>query len=352
MIGGSVGGHWSAIPRRGCFIRPSGRSGLARRHFWAGSPPSTWFGAESEPTCCCGRRLKGAGRPRWQGGCTWHRPICWRILFEGHYPHVWAAAWYPWAFWAFGQARRGHPRGLVVLPVVLALTFFAGHPQEWLLLVLALAAWGLADAWAIWRRRGARRAVSRLMAFGAAAALSLGLCAIDLAPQLAARPWLLRDHDARARVSIPRRYHLEALNTFQLLSPQALGGPADYFGSDNYWETLLSIGLIPLLLATVAVLEHPDRKLVRGWLALVGVAFWWACGRHLLLYSAAYLVLPGMSGFRAPARALFLANLGAAVLAGLGSADALGSIQRLPRPFSDLPSSAACSWRLSFWLSV
>ena len=103
-----------------------------------------------------------------------------------------------------------------------------------------------------------------------------------------------------------------------MLSPTALGGPADYFGRDNYWETLLSIGLVPLLLATVAVFMHPDRKLVRGWLVLVGLAVWFACGRALLLYTAAYYMVPGMSWFRVPARTLFLANLGGAVLAGLG----------------------------------
>jgi hypothetical protein len=239
--------------------------------------------------------------------------------FEGHYPHVWAAAWYPWAFWAFGQARLERPCGRLLLPVVLAMAFLAGHPQEWLLLVLALSAWGLADVFAVWQARGAVQATSRLCVWGAAAALSLGLAAVELAPQIGTRPWLLRDHDALARTSIPRRYHLEALNGFQLLSPTALGGPADYFGRDNYWEALLSIGLVPLFLAVLAVFLHPDRRLVRGWLALVGVAVWFACGRALLLYTAAYYVVPGMSWFRVPARSLFLANLGGAVLAGLGS---------------------------------
>ena len=103
-----------------------------------------------------------------------------------------------------------------------------------------------------------------------------------------------------------------------MLSPNALGGPADYFGRDNYWETLFSIGLIPLSLATLAVFRHPDRKLVRVWLVLLGLAVWFACGRHLFLYTTAYYFVPGMSWFRVPARSLFLANLAGTVLAGLG----------------------------------
>ena len=51
--------------------------------------------------------------------------------------------------------------------------------------------------------------------------------------------------DAPIGLDVPRRYHLWVLNVWQLLSPTALGSPHDYFGDDNYWETLLSIGLAP-----------------------------------------------------------------------------------------------------------
>ena len=84
------------------------------------------------------------------------------------------------------------------MPVVLAMTFLAGHPQEWLLLILALAGWSVADALAVWHSGGASQTASRVVVLGGAAVLSLGLAAIDLAPQLAVRPWLLRDHDVRA----------------------------------------------------------------------------------------------------------------------------------------------------------
>ena len=35
--------------------------------------------------------------------------------FEGHYPHVWAASWFPWAFWAQAEHRNGRMRGLLAL---------------------------------------------------------------------------------------------------------------------------------------------------------------------------------------------------------------------------------------------
>ena len=167
-------------------------------------------------------------------------------------------------------------------------------------------------------RSGAGQAALRLCVWGAVAALSLGLAAVELAPQLGVRPWLLRDHDALARTSIPRRYHLRSPERVPVAQPDGPRGPGRLFRRDNYWETLLSIGLIPLFSATLAVFLHPDRKLVRGWLVLVGLAVWFACGRASLavygslLHRARDELVPG-AGTRS-----FLANLGGAVLAGLG----------------------------------
>ena len=150
---------------------------------------------------------------------------------------------------------------------------------------MALSAWCLADAVAGWRTQGAYRAASKPLVGLAVLAFSIGLAAVDVIPQLAVRPWLLKSPIPGAGGAIPRRYHLELLNGFQLLSPTALGGPADYFGADNYWETVLSIGLLPLLLAVVSVLRHPRPQLVHGWLMLVGSAVWFACGPRLGFYS-------------------------------------------------------------------
>ena len=144
------------------------------------------------------------------------------------------------------------------------------------------------------------------------------MAGVDVAPQSLVRPWLRRNHEPGVDVGIPRRYHLGGLNAFQLLSPTALGGPADYFGDDNYWETVCSIGLVPLVLAVVAALRHPDRRLVRGWLVLAAASVVFACGESVGLYSLCFATVPGVGLIRVPARSLFLANLAGAVLAGLG----------------------------------
>ena len=265
--------------------------------------------------------VRSIGAGRWAAtiaaGIYQASPYLLAHTFEGHYPHVWAACWYAWAFWAYRAHREGRARGLLLVPI-LALTYLTGHPQEWLLLVMALTAWAVADAVRALRSRGSRRPAAGIAAWLALLALSIGMAAVDVAPQWCVRPWLRRSHDPALDAGIPHRYHLGGFNAFQLLSPTALGGPADYFGDDNYWESVFSIGLVPLVLAVVAVLRCPDRRLVRGWMLLAGLAVAFACGRWLGLYSLCYATVPGVGSIRVPARSLFLANLAGAVLAGLG----------------------------------
>ena len=108
------------------------------------------------------------------------------------------------------------------------------------------------------------------------------------------------------------------MNLLQLLSPSALGGPADYDGLDNYWESVFSFGLVPLVLVGVACAGSSQRPRVRGWVVLVVLSVWFAGGRQLGLFHVLYRFLPGLCWFRVPARSLFLTSLGMAILAGFG----------------------------------
>ena len=109
---------------------------------------------------------------------------------------------------------------------------------------------------------------------------------------------------------------MHLVSGFQLLAPGALGGPADYFGVDNYWESVLSFGLAPLVLLGVAVVAARQRGKARGWVMLVALSVWFATGRQFSIFGLLNWLVPGMNWFRVPARSLFLASLGAAMLAG------------------------------------
>ena len=186
----------------------------------------------------------------------------------------------------------GRARGLLLVPI-LALTYLTGHPQEWLLLVMALSGWAVVDGLRAWRSSGPRRSAGRVAGLAGVPGAVVGMAGVDVIPQCL-RPALAAPQPRpRPRGRHPAPLSPGRLNAFQLLSPTALGGPADYFGDDNYWETVFSIGLVPLVLAMIAAIRHPDRRLVRGWLVLAALAVAFACGRALGLYSLCYAIVPG-----------------------------------------------------------
>jgi hypothetical protein len=249
-------------------------------------------------------------------GCFQAAPYLLAHVFEGHYPHIWAVAWYPWAFYAFWQHRAGHRLGTVLVPLTLAMAFFTGHLQEWYYLTFALSVWTTADAAQMLWRRQWREAILILTRWAAVAGLSFGIVAIELLPEMAAQVWTLRSGGVSH--GLLSKYNPHSVNVFQLLSPLALGGPADYFGHTNYWESLLSVGLVPLILGLIAVARYSNRAVLNAWLALTVATTVYAGGPRLGLCWILSKTVPGMDRFRVPSRALFLASLGAAVLAGLG----------------------------------
>jgi hypothetical protein len=312
-------------------------------------------------------------------GCVQVSPYVLAQTFEGHYPHVWAACWYPWAFDAAVKLRRGDRLAGLMLVPILAATLLAGHPQEGYYLLIALGFWAAYDGlkliwtgrvrgytriswwchvlapspqpsptrgegvrrkrqslslWSpppLWGRvrvggpRGAtrngghtrvRRALGFWVWWSGILLLTIGLTAVEWIPDLLAQKWTLKG--ARNTLRLAGRYHVYPVNLIQLLSPTALGGPSDYFGHENYWESVLSIGLIPLALAMIGVAWSSDRRLARSWLILVVVSVLFAFGRKFGVFPLLFEIVPGMNHFRVPARSLFLGSLGASILAGLG----------------------------------
>jgi hypothetical protein len=266
-------------------------------------------------------RLYGLSRPAATvaGGCFEAAPYLLGHVFEGHYPHIWGVCWFPWAFWAFDSRRLNRWLGTAALPLITALVYVVGHPQEGFLIGLALTFRAFVD----WMRSRPREGV--LVRWIGVMLVASGIAAIDLVPQIAIGGWKLdtsASGDAASEVS--GRYSLRLVNLWQLVSPEAVGGPADYDGYDNSWETMLSFGMAPLALALAAILLRWDQPTVRGWAILAGLTLWVAGGYKLGLQALLHHLVPGASFFRAPARSLFLTSLGVALLAGFG-VDALRS---------------------------
>lgn len=148
-------------------------------------------------------------------------PILLARTGEGHYATLCTVAWYPWAFLAYENLKQGRKCGWVEMAAVLALTFLAGHPQEFFYLVLTLSAVCVLETVLFLARGELRRGCALIARWGGAGLVAAALAAVELIPL--AIYLLHASQEARLRSGIPLTPGWA--NCLQLISPMALGGP-------------------------------------------------------------------------------------------------------------------------------
>ncbi|MCO6456777.1 MAG: YfhO family protein [Pirellulaceae bacterium] len=234
---------------------------------------------------------------------------------EGHYNHNCAIAWLPWTLLGYERLRRGERFGIPGTALALALSFLCGHVQETYYVGLALALFLVADLAfrppdVLVRPRLAQRG---LIALGT----TVGLVALELIPN-----WFYARQSVRSAgltVAQAGEISVEPENLWQLLDPFALGLPETYQGDSwRYWEQLCYFGIVPLLLALVALATGWRRYPAARLGLLLVLALLIALGNHTPVFGIAYRLLPGLSLFRVPSRVLYLASFAIALLAGIG----------------------------------
>lgn len=241
----------------------------------------------------------------------------------GHVSLVAAVSWLPWAFgglWSLLDARRAEVRWRWVLLTGLALAMqVATHS-----LLVIYTAYLLAGL-AVWEalaclRAGRRPAWSLLAPLAAVPVIAVAVGAAQLAPLVE-----LAAYSNRA-LSLAEA-GLFALTPLSLAVGMLL--PASQGGH----ETVIYLGLVPLVLAALGLSGSPRR---RAWFlgAVVAVALIYALGTTTPLFQLAHAYLPGLGWVRTPARAFFVAALAVSLLAGLGA-------QRLARGGVTWPGRAA-----------
>jgi hypothetical protein len=221
-------------------------------------------------------------------------------------------AWMPLVL-LFGHLAlgRGRLRWVVLTGVTAGLQLLAGHPEEWVYTLFALATYGLAWTLAAGRRDWPRRAMAAALRLGGAmAALGL-LFAWQLLPTL-----LLQRHGWRTAPGFDEQHELPARLAFNALLPD--------YGNVLFGENVGFIGLVALGLAGLGVWAGPRRLAwMRGWaLAISLFGLLMALGDHSPLYRLIAGQLRLVAEFRVPARYLLLLYFALAAAAALGS-DAL-----------------------------
>jgi hypothetical protein len=202
-----------------------------------------------------------------------------------------------WAGLFFGIANlAGHIQ--ITLFIALALTLYTAYQ-----IVAATAPFSILHS-----------LLSPLFYLVLTVAVALGVSAFVLLPS-----YEMASHTLRAALDYGQAsmYSLAPGQLIGLLAPNFFGRDPRHFWSP--WERVEVgyIGILPLVLALVAVLLR-RQKLVRFLLGLAVVSLLLALGGYSILHGWLYRWVPGFEGLRAPARFVYLTDFGLAMLAALG----------------------------------
>jgi hypothetical protein len=205
----------------------------------------------------------------------------------------------------------------VLAGMALACALLAGHPQTAMYVVYVTFAYGLFVAWPPRTKHHAPR-ISRFVfrvgwAVGLPLVLGGALAAVQLVPSLQ-----FISRSTRAGLN----YDAVAWG-FPLAEITHLLYPGYFGGSPQY------VGVLPPILAVVALFVKRARREVLFWIVVGIVAFVMAFGGNTFLYSVAYLLAPGFGAVRDQERIIYLFGFAVSVLAGYG---ALTLVQPLPHP--------------------
>jgi len=203
--------------------------------------------------------------------------------------------------------ERRRLRWVVACAVAIGLTFLAGHVEEWLYILVALALYGA--AWVVFRERGGylRRLGQAALTLGGAVALFALLFAWQLLPTL-----LLRGQTYRTTSDFTQQYPLPKATGVNALLPD--------FARVLVGENEGFIGFAGLCLVGLAIVSR-RRELgwVRVWILVTAAAgFILALGNQNPIYGFLYDHVALIRGFRVPSRWLLMTNFALCVGAAIG----------------------------------
>ncbi len=283
-------------------------------------------------------------------------------------PMVHAAAWYPLLLLlSENLATRRRALDVLWLGMILAIQLLAGHAQLWFygLWLIGPYIWfrtqpaksrpapinpGETPARRRNRLERLKPKIQNVALLGLAVSLAVLLSMVQLLPTAEFTTQSPRHSGAEHIFALT--YSFWPWRLLTLLMPNFFGHPAEgnYWGYANYWEDHAYLGVLPFLLALLAVWDyvmgqvwgrgtsplsgntgtpHSDSisslkgktepwRVVPFFAALVPISLVLAMGWNTPVYLWVFDFIPGFGFFQAPARLLIWYTVAMAVLAGLG----------------------------------
>ncbi len=226
----------------------------------------------------------------------------------GHLNQMHTAIWLPWILLCVRRACAPSTTWILLGGVITALSFLAGHTQEFYYTFVAVGLFSLYLAFA-----SPGELTSRWWPFVVPVlfvAIGAVLSAAQLLPTLEAVTVSYRMGGVSLEDSASR-----ALNRNELL----LSLLPRYWRPPPNYETAGYIGVSGAVLAFFGILQIARQRWVPFFIALTLFAFILALGTYSPLFELLHRVLPGFSSFRVAGRWLFIFSFGVSVLAALGA---------------------------------
>ena len=227
-----------------------------------------------------------------------------------HTNMIFTLVWLPWLLLQIEHWIRSRAsRYLLRFSLLLAMAFFAGHPQSSLYLTLILLARLVYAAFT------PPVASSSFSAFfknclpgGAAILLALALTFVQWLPT-----WeLIRESQRSSADQFLRsaEFSLPPVELIDIVLPESLRGwsQVEIF----YW------GIAPLFLALLTAAKSVKIPLERFLIGVAILSVLFSLGEYLFVYDLSYIIIPGIAWVRAPSRCIYFAGLPIALLAGRG----------------------------------
>lgn len=211
---------------------------------------------------------------------------------------------------AWKRWQEGGRWSCFALPgVALGLALSAGHPQSSMYLI-----YGFAIYFAFRTYRSQTPLLQRALLLGIVLSLGFGLAAVQLVPG-----WEYMRLSTRAEGSYQAMAHgFPPHDLLHIVLP----------GSLATWSPLY-VGILPLILAILALCLWRRKIIVWGFLALLALLL--SLGGATFLYSPFYLIVPGFGIFRSQERIAYLFSFAAAILAGYGALSLIKPLSRAAR---------------------
>ena len=226
-----------------------------------------------------------------------------------HTNMLFALVWLPWLLlWAERWAQSPQARKLWPMTLLLALAFFAGHPQAALYMSLLLIARMLYGVWT--QTHGAPRTCSillkRSLPIAVPFAVGFALAAAQWFPTL--EMIAMGERAEAGQFARSTEFSMPPYELIDAVLPEALRhwSQVEVF----YW------GIAPLLLALLFILRGNLNAFEKYLLASGLIAVGLSMGEWMFLYDISYVLVPGVAWVRAPSRWIYFASLPIAFFAG------------------------------------